>query len=584
MAKSGILNTSDFEGRYLQFSWTAREPNITKNQTTIDWTLKGAGVGQAGYYVTQNIKVTIDDVTVYNFPISEGDVQLWNGTVVKTGSYTFTHNNDGTRSFKVYVEAGIYVWAVNCTGTDTFVLDTIPRRSTLTASNGTLATEQTLTINRAASTFKHRLTYECGDVVDYIAGSLTTYTTSTSIKWTPPIGLAAENTKGTSVQVVFTLYTYAEDGTHIGTTQTTIACAIPTSVKPSCTVSVEDTTGLMARYNAAVRGLSKLKVTVEAKTSQGAPISLYEISANGAKYNTNPATTEPLKTAGENKITATVKDTRGRTGSNSVTVDVLPYTSPVITMLTVHRCNADGTENDQGDYVKVIVSGAVSSLENKNTAVYTLRYRKTNGASATEIVLSDLNNVFNVNEYAYVFPADGNVSYTVAIHLEDNHNENIRTTSVSTASTLMNWGADGRSIAFGKVSEFPGFEVDMPANAESFLMVGVRNYSLGDAYGHVLYNNGLLIQWGAVSITPTQINTVASAEIIFPIPYKARPHISGTLMANTPQLVSWGVGGGSPQTDGLVIYLNRSTLHSTAFRWMAVGQVDPTRLPEVTGK
>lgn len=495
------------------------------------------------------------------------------------------HRDDGTGDITVRTWMDTSISAGVIRKTSTLKLDDIPRASSLTAYNGSLGAEHTITINAAVSSFKHRLTYNCGDVAGYIAGSATAYYTGDpTVKWTPPIGLAAQNTEGTSVLVALTLYTYAEDGTHIGTTEKTITCAIPTSVKPSCTISVEDTAGLIDKYDAAVQGLSKLKITVKPVTSQGAPISWYEISANGVKYNTETATTEALKTVGTNKITATVKDTRGRTGANSANVEVLAYAAPVITSLTVHRCNEDGSANDDGEYVKAVISGTVASLNNKNTAVYTLRYRRANAEKATEIVLGELNNVYAVNEYAYVFPADGNASYTVAIHVKDNHYENNRTTSVSTAYTLMNWGADGRSISFGKVAEYPGFEVKMPANCESFLMVGVRNYSIGDADGHVLYNNGLLIQWGAVTITPTALNTVTSAEVIFPIPYKARPHITGTLMANTPQLVTWGMGGGSPQTDGLIIHLNRSTLHSTAFRWLAVGLADPARLPEVTSE
>lgn len=552
-------------------------------QVRILWKSTQSGASYNAYTRTAKYYISINGGAETEYSVSYKLPKGTTATILDT-TITVPHNADGTGSVKVRTWMDTDISAGVIQKTVTLELDTIPRASSLTASNGTLGTEQTLTINRAASTFKHRLTYKCGAVAGYIAGSATTYTTGTSHKWTPPIGLAAQNTEGTSVLITLTLYTYAADGSHIGTTEKSITCAVPTTVKPSCTISVEDTAGLIAKYGAAVQGLSKLKITVNPTTSQGAPISLYEISVNGAKYKTNPATTEALKTAGTNKIAATVKDTRGRTGSNSANVEVLAYAAPAIVALTVHRCNKDGSANDDGEYVKAVISCSVASLNNKNTAAYTLRYRRANAQEATEVVLSDLSNVFAVSEYAYVFPADGNASYTVALHVKDNHNEDTRTTTVSTAYTLMNWGADGKSSAFGKVAEYPGLEVDMPANGESFLMVGVRNYSLGDAYGHILYNNGLLIQWGAVTITPTAVNTVTSAEIVFPIPYNARPHITGTLLANTPQLVTWGMGGGEPQTDGLTIHLNRSTLHSTAFRWMAVGLADTSRLPEVTSK
>lgn len=566
----------------LKLTQTGQSVANNTSKVRILWKSTQTGESRNEYTRTAKYYVSINGGTEKEYSVSytlpKGKTQT-----ILDKTITVDHEADGDGKVKVrtWMDTDISAGVIELS--KTLTLDTIPRASSLTAANGTLGTAMNLKIVPAVSTFKHRLTYNCGDVSGYIAGSSTDYYTgSNTITWTPPVGLSAENTKGTSVPVVLELYTYTSSGTFVGSDALIISCAIPTSVKPSCTISVEDPTGLMAKYGAAVQGLSKLEITVKGSTSYDAPISYYEISANGAKYNDDTATTDVLTTAGENKIAATVKDTRGRTGSNSTTVDVLAYTAPAISKLTVHRCDEDGTENDQGKYVRVVFSATVTSLNNKNTAAYTLRYKRPTDADEVEVSLTDLANVFAVTEYQYVFEADSNSTYAVAIDVVDNHDDDTRDTSVSTAFTLMNFHKNGRAMAFGKVAEFPGIEMDIPANGESFKLIGVRNYSLGDAYGHILYNNGLLLQWGAVTITPTAINTVASAEIIFPIPYNARPHITGTLMANTPQLVTWGMGGGSPQTDGLVIYLNRSTLHSTAFRWMAVGMADLSKLPEVT--
>lgn len=461
--------------------------SVANNTSTVRILWKSTQSGQsynnytrtAKYYISINGGAEVEYSITYNLPKASTK------TILDT-TITVPHNADGTGSVSVRTWMDTRISAGVVEKTAALKLDTIPRASSLTASNGTLGTEQTLTIKRAVSTFKHRLTYKCGDVVDYIAGSATTFTTGTSIEWTPPIGLAAENTKGTSVQVVFTLYTYAADGTHIGTTQKTITCAIPTSVKPSCTISVEDTAGLIEKYDAAVQGLSKLKITVKATTSQGAPISAYSISANGAKYNTNPATTEALTTAGTNKISATVKDTRGRSGSNSANVVVLPYVAPVVSLLTVHRCDEDGTDNDQGEYVKVIISGTVSGLNNQNTANYKLRYKKTNEATYTEETLTAIGNVYSVVNHIHVFQADGNSSFDVEVVLTDNHNTYARATSVSTAFTMLNWHKSGTGMGVGKVSELEnavefglpiydqddGLIVGIPALINLFLPVG----------------------------------------------------------------------------------------------------------------
>lgn len=437
----------------LSLTQTGQSVEGNYSKVRIWWITSQTGQSYNNYLRTAYYYVSINDGPEETFAVSYRLPQGVTGNLILETTIQVPHRDDGTGKVSVRTWMDTDISAGVLTMQETLTLDTIPRKSTLIAYDGSLGAEHTLTINRAATSFKHRLTYNCGDVAGYIAGSSTAYTTDTSIKWTPPIGLAAENTTGTSVLIKLTLYTYTADGAHVGTTETTITCAIPVSVKPSCTISVEDTSGLLNRYGAAVQGLSKLKITVSAQTSQSAPISYYEISANGAKYNTNPATTEALTTPGTNKITATVKDTRGRTGSNSANVDVLAYAAPVISKLTVHRCDADGTENDQGEYVKAVFSSTVSPLSNKNTAAYKLRYKKTTATDYSEVVQSAIANVYSVTNHSYIFEADGNSSYDVEIVVTDNHGTSIRATSVSTAFTLLNWHPKGNGMGVGKVSE-----------------------------------------------------------------------------------------------------------------------------------
>lgn len=470
MATNGSLNTTAYENRHLAFSWVREGSSIDNNQTTISYTLKGAG-SASGYYIAKNIKLVIDGKTVYTQP-TDSSIQLRNGTVVTSGTVTLTHNTDGTRSFEVYVEAGIYVWAVNCTGRSSFVLEPIPRTSTLTASNGTLGSEQTLTINRSASSFVHRLTYKCGSVSGYIAGGQDSFTSGTSIKWTPRIGLAEENTTGTSVSVVLTLYTYTGAGVYIGSTSVTITCAMPVSVAPSVSVTWEDTTGAAGIYGSPVQKLSKLKITLKETTSYGSPISVRSITANGVTYNASPVTTGLLTAAGSAKISATIKDKRGRSGSNSASFDVLAYTAPRISKLTVHRCNKNGTENDQGNYVRVTFSGAVTNLKGLNDAIYSIRYRANDSAQTTEVPLPDLDDVYEVSDYSYVFPADANKTYDVEVTATDNHGSASRVTSASTAFTLMNWHPSGTGMGIGKVCE-----------KENTMEVSLDSEFIGPVYG-----------------------------------------------------------------------------------------------------
>ena len=477
MASSGSLNTSFYKDRCLAFSWAVKSQDETQNKTTCTYTLAGGGSGPY-YYETRNIKLVIDGKTVYTFGGDAATFKtLYNGTVVTSGEFTLEHEVDGSREFTVYVEAGIYTWAVNCSGEDTFTLNDIPRASTLTASNGTLGEEQALTINRASSKFKHRLTYRCGDVAEYIAGGAGSYTTETSIKWTPRIGLAQENTTGTSVTVTLTLYTYNSDGAHVGTTQEVITCAIPVSVKPSVSIDWEDITGLAEKYGSPVQGLSQLKITLDETTSYGAKITTRTITANGATYTETPATTAVLTAAGSNKIAAIIKDQRGRQGSNSATMNVLAYSAPSISMLTVHRCNEDGTENEEGAFVKVTLSAKVTDLNGLNPAKYVLRYKEGESSEyGDDIILTEIANRYTVTDYSYIFAADVNKTYDVEVVASDDHGEDPRTTSASTAFTLLNWHPSGTGMGVGKVSEKENaveFALDLyDKNGDKILGVG----------------------------------------------------------------------------------------------------------------
>lgn len=455
MASSGSFNTSAYDGRYLTFSWSEKSQSIANNTTTISWTLKGAGGDSYTWYTSGNFKVVIAGETVY---FSSTRIKLYNGTTVASGTYTFSHNGDGSKSFAVSAEAGIYAYAVNCSGSKTFTLDTIARKSTLSASNGILGTAQTLSVSRQASNLTHTITYKCGSA----SGTICTKSSATSYSWTPPLSLASQNTSGTSVSIVFTITTYS-GSTNIGSSTRTISGAIPESVKPSLSVVIDDITGIDDIYGSPVKGLSKIKVTPTATTAYSSPIASYTIKANGVTYSTSTATTGFLTTSGSSIVSVTVKDKRGRSATWSKTLTVLNYTGPTVNSLIVKRCDQNGAENQQGEYVQVTFSAAISSVGSKNTAAYSLRYKKTTNTAWTTVGFSALNNKYTVTNHVYIFAADGNFSFDVQVTATDRHSTATRSTNVSTAYTLFNCHPSGTGFALGKISEsINKFEVGMP--------------------------------------------------------------------------------------------------------------------------
>ena len=108
--------------------------------------------------------------------------------------------------------------------------------------------------------------------------------------------------------------------------------------------------------------------------------------------------------------------------------------------------------------------------------------------------------------------------------------------------------------------------------------IEIISSSIEDNEGYVWYANGTLEQWGRVSITPTAANTVTSLNIIFPKAYDKVPDIDAIPQANTPNAITWSVGGGSTTDEakqGMIVYMTRTNTSATLFKWRAKGFKKP---------
>ena len=455
MALSGSVSTNgcrgEGEGRYYTLSWSATQ-SIANNTSTISWTLSTAG-GYSSWMTERTVYVDIDGERVFS---KTDAVDRYRGTIA-TGTKTISHNSDGTRSFSVSLGAAIYYSTIECTGSQTFTLDTIARASTLSASDGTLGTKTTLTVDRKSSSFTHTLTWECGNY----SGTLATKSSATSWSFTPELKLATTAPYGQKAYCSYTLSTY-NGSTLVGTNSKSVWFTIPSSVKPSCTLSLSDSKGYASTYGGYIQGESQLSVTINTTQAYSSPISRYSASANGATYSAKSFTTSALKTVGANTVSATVTDGRGRSGSISSDITVLAYSRPQITNLKVRRCNANGTENDRGGYGKISFHCTITPLSNKNTRACSLRYRQSGATAwinAPAITLSAYDQDCNPP----VIQMSDAHSYEVQINLTDAFGTASAVTSISTGYCLYHIPASGKGITFGGVAEGDGFSVKMDA-------------------------------------------------------------------------------------------------------------------------
>lgn len=458
MASSGSFNTGNYEGRYLTFSWSEKSQNIAANTTTITWTLKGAGTGESGYYHCRNAKVVINGETVYyqGAGTSSNYIKLWDGTQVASGTYTFTHKTDGTQTFTASAEAGIYVWAVNCTGSKTFTLDTIPRASTPTVSSSSvnMGSAVTITTNRASSSFTHDLAYS------FAGGSYVSIATGVgaSYSWTTP-DLASKIPNATSGTVTIRCITKS-GSTSVGTKTVTMTLKVPTSVVPtiSSVATVEATSGLAAQFGAFIKSKSKIKATTTAAGAKGSTIKSYSTTFNGKTYTGSSWTSDLVTASGSLSLVTTVTDSRGRTAKKTTTITVLDYSKPAISVLQVHRVNDQGLPDQDGVYMTVYKSYSVTSLNSKNTANMLLEYKPSTAETwetlETGTALQGSPPFVPDMEFSTDYQYDVRLTVTDWFGEKDTY-----TTVLQSGAVILDIRADGKGIAFGKTSERAGVEI-----------------------------------------------------------------------------------------------------------------------------
>ena len=426
------------------------------SQVRILWTSTQSGNSWNGYTRTAYYYYSINGGSETSKSVSYTLPKNSTVTIVDT-TLTVAHNSDGsgTITVRTWMDTDISYGVVE--DSKTLTLTTIPRASTLSVSDGTLGNRTTPTADRKSSSFTHTLTWECGSY----SGTIATKSSATSWPFTPELKLASAAPYGQKVYCTYTLSTY-NGSTLVGTDSKSAWFTIPSSVKPSCTLSLSDSKGYASTYGGYIQGESQLSVTINATQAYSSPISRYSASANGMTYSTQTFTTSVLTKVGTNTISATVTDGRERQGSVSSNITVLAYSRPRITNLKVRRCNADGTENDRGGYGKISFHCTITPLSNKNAKACSMQYRQsgtTEWTSAPTINLSAYDQDCNPP----VIQMSDAHSYEVRIKLLDGFGTTIATTSVSTGYCLYHIPASGKGITFGGIAEGDGFSVKMDA-------------------------------------------------------------------------------------------------------------------------
>lgn len=453
-ATSGSVSSSfgTNSGYKLVLEWKRNSVDIANNKSNVTVTayLQSSGSSYTiNSSATKNGSFTING-TKYNFTFS---ASLSGNQKKQIASKTvdITHNSDGTKSFSLDCTAGIqitfssgYVASVSTSGTAT--LDAIPRTSSISVTSSVEAGKAvTVTINRASSSFTHKVYYTFGGHSATISTSATT-----SASYTIPVNHCNAIPNSTSGTATIRCETF-NGSTKIGETSKTFTITVPSSVVPSFSSITCSPSGTDSSFG-YVQGKTKLALAINGATgSYGSTIKSYKITGAGGTWNSQSVTTGVVNTTGSVTLTGTVTDSRGRTSaSKTVTITVNAYHTPKITSWSVVRCNSSGTAQADGTYVKCTYNASIASLGNKNTKSYTIRsYQGSTQISSNS--LSNTNYSISGSVIYSGYATDG--SYTVQLEVKDSFSTTIQKVDLGTAYMTMDFKKGGKGVAFGKVAE-----------------------------------------------------------------------------------------------------------------------------------
>ena len=487
---------------------TQQSQNIVNNSSVVKmlWTSTQSGESRNGYTRTANYWVSINGGTETKYSVTY-TLPKNSTTTIAEVSITVPHNSDGTGSISVrtWMDTDIYEGVI--TKTASLTLTKIPRLSTLTVANGELGVEQGLTINKADSSFTHRITWWCTGH----SGVISEKTSATTLKFTIPEECADATTTGDDITVWFYCSTSTGTGEWLGQTAVSATFHIPDKFAPYFLYTKTDANSKCAGMG-FVQGQSKLKLDISgAASSYGASIKSYKTVFDGKVYTGASFVSDPIVNSGYLSVTISVTDSRNRTTSKTDRIYVNPYQYPKITRLKATRCDSNGTYNTSGEYIRVEFAYDGESFDGANPFVCTVKAKKASGTSYSIVWAEEFDEGSTSEEC--IFDADPASSYGILLTVSDTFKAIEFATVAGSAKkvfSLMKKNGDIVGMAFNKAAEHEGyFEIGMP-----LMLSGggdtVVEYGEKDGWTYRKWQSGIAECWKRLEYTTTLDKTWGS--------------------------------------------------------------------------
>ena len=491
----------------MSVSWSEGSTNIANNTTVISASGSFAGANISfDSWQTYYLRLYWHDNnnnTDTLFATSAGFTSAGRsyGTKSVSGKITVTHKSDGSLSGYVKLRfdapgtSGGWSPGTTDLNTDWTACTTIARASSITVSGSQLGSGVSVTIDRKSESFTHKVEYK------FVESAWTTDSSNatTSTSFTPPVSLATQ-IPSAEVGALTVRVTTFNGSTQIGNPVTkSINLKVPTNIVPSLSGLTQSRidNGVPSSWGVYVKGKSQVKITAGGASGiHGSTIVGYSISGPGLSVNASSGTSEVLSSTGTLTYTCTVTDSRGRTASKSVSINVVDYTYPNISM-SAERCTSDGTKSTNGTYLRVVITFGCASVSGKNSIVS--KSCSCNGVSNSSFASGT----------AFVLAANCSIGnhYTVSASIKDAlGNTATASAEITTSFRILNVNKKKTGLAIGKFSEKDAFEVNM----DSYFLKNIKSGI--NVEGSIATNSNLTAKSGI----STDGNLTAKGDINLP--------------------------------------------------------------------
>lgn len=491
---------------WLELDYTINEQDTSNNRTKITTKLYLNVVGSISYTMRGSGSLSVSPGGSYNFTAPGTRLTSAGRYLLRTQTLWVSHASDGSRSVRFNASYALNLtwngsWVGNINLSGSASLPDIARRHTITIKNSDLKPIKQaefgdtvrISLGRKDTSYKADIGYEFNGQRVTIAQKIDYGEYDHTIQKSMMNDVPDKD----KVSVKFWVDTY-NGNTKLGTDTYWLTLVMSSSVVPviDSVVLVEQNAQAKAsgKY---IAGLSQLKAIVSATGVWNSSIrsvgqNLNGVQASGAEYVwTNLS-------AGQNKLVATVTDSRGRSASKTITFNVEQYTPPKIHLFVPAR-TGDGTNTSVKAVVNVSTSGLGSDTINIKIQ------RKLTSASSWETV-RELNakgtSYSNTSENAGT-NYDLTKAYDIRLVVSDKVGQSISMASISTSSTVMSWSDKG--VGIGKIVE-NGRILDVAGDV----------YVDGD-----IYHNGIPLNKTVRLSSSADLNTYKTTGLYFN-PYNAQ--------------------------------------------------------------